>query len=390
MDEQQTTTEEQPYRNEQDPALLYAWQLYIAYNDASDKQKMLHTRLRSWVIVLGLVTSSLAIASALPSIGALFVEIEDVIRFSLIALPIIIAGMMTFASHFSPSLGWIVYRVGAETIRREIYLYRMKATDYSDEKEPDIAQKQRKLLENIEKVNREANDLSSIVPFLQRHEPDYRNLRERVKTRFTDTPSDDGFSPLEGEQYLQWRIIPQRNWYIDRINKDYRNLRWSRTYMIVIAGLGSLLAASGGGIELYVVVTTAAGLAASTYVQLRMYGQTYIGYHITAKKLDTEIARWMTLSPEQQQEREWVAAMVQAMEDIFQNERMLWMQVATQAQTSGEQALIKNIGEWTNTRFGLLGEDQPDAQPSNTIPLLQPSSASVSNTPKSEDDISTG
>ena len=268
-------------------------------------------------------------------------NIEGVLWLSLIALPIIIAGMMTFASHFSPSLGWIVYRVGAETIRREIYLYRMKATEYSDEKEPDIAKKQRKLLENIEKVNAKQTTSIRLCPSCKPMNRIIGNLRERIKARFTDTPSDNGFSPLEGEQYLEWRIIPQRNWYIERINKDYRNLRWSRTYMIVIAGLGSLLAAIGGGFEHYVVVTTAAGLAASTYVQLRMYGQTYIGYHITAKKLDTEVARWMTLSPEQQKEGEWVAKMVQAMEDIFQDERMMWMQVATQAQTSGEQALIK-------------------------------------------------
>ena len=76
MDEKQTTTQPQAYRNEQDPALLYAWQLYVAYNDASDKQKMLHADTPAcahsvigwgWLQVLWLV-------SALPYVGDLFAE----------------------------------------------------------------------------------------------------------------------------------------------------------------------------------------------------------------------------------------------------------------------------------------------------------------------------
>lgn len=357
------------YRSANDPALLYAWQLYISYDAASNRQKFWHSTLRSWIIIAGLLTSTLAIGSALPYLGIVFTELTSFVRLLLIALPIAIAGMMTFASQFTPSLAWILYRVAAETIRREIYLYRMKSGEYSDEKEPDILKKQEKFIANVEKANNQVDELNTVIPFLQRLELDGEQIREYIKTKkLTDTPKDDGFSPLTGVQYVEWRIIPQRNWYIHRINDDYKKLRLSRMYMIAIAGFGSLLAAIGGGFEHYVVITTAAGLAASTYVQLRMFGQTYIGYHLTAKKLDMHIARWMMYTEEEKNAAVQVDYLVHAMEDIFQDERMTWMQVSIQAQTSGEQALIKNIGDWTTSRFGLVlpSEEKENEAPTSS------------------------
>lgn len=371
--------DQREYRTPKDPALIHAWQLYFSYDAAANRQKFWHIRLRSSIIVGGLLTSTLAIGSALPILGDVFNMFSELVKLLLILLPITIAGMMTFASQFTPSLAWIIYRIAAETIRREIYLYRMKAGDYADDKEPDIAKKQFKLIANVEKANAEVDQLNTVIPFLQPLSLDSSLLRERIKTlRLTDTAEDDGFTPLTGMQYIEWRIVPQRNWYVRKVMGDYKNLRLSRVYMIAIAGMGTLLAALGGGLEHYVVITTAAGLAASTYVQVQMFGQTYIGYHLTAKKMDIELANWMMMTPQQKEDEIEAARLVYKMEDIFQDERMMWMQVSIQAQTSGEQALIKNIGEWTNTRFGLAlpGEQaNGDQQPGATLIPFTPTSS---------------
>lgn len=51
------------YRTPNDPALLYAWGLFVALDDKSNQQKNSHMRVRNYVIDFLFLTSFLAVVS---------------------------------------------------------------------------------------------------------------------------------------------------------------------------------------------------------------------------------------------------------------------------------------------------------------------------------------
>src|SRR5579885_3552913 len=145
MSDQQVA--ESTIRTKADQALQAAWRRFLDYDAAAGKQRVHHRRIRTWIIVLGLAASTLAVISSYrnnallaslasspstdPRISAAINLFWEVLHVVLIFVPIIIAGLLTYAYQFAPSLSWVAYRIGAEVVRREIYLYRMQAGDYA-------------------------------------------------------------------------------------------------------------------------------------------------------------------------------------------------------------------------------------------------------------------
>ena len=360
---------ENRYCSTSDPALLYAWHYYITYDEISNKQKNRHIQHRRQIILLGLVATSTAVLTVLPGFSNFIRFLEDtspvmaqvllwIRSILLVAAPIAISGLMTYTFQFAPSLTWVVHRVGAEKIRRAIYLYRLNAGSY-DKPGLSVSEKQTILRKAVDGARSEIDKLDTLIPsHLSYREMEPEKLAEKIvkdpdkKTGYTDSPDDNGFAPMSGVHYETQRVVPQRDWYVDRIYKDYKQLRRSRFLILLFGGIGALAAAVGNGWEQYIVVTTAAITAITTYVQLKMYGQVYPNYHMTVGKLDSEIAWWRGLTEDQKKEPANVSRFVKRVEDIFQAERVKWLDQATQAMMAGEQALLKNVNEWTEGRFG--------------------------------------
>src|SRR5258706_7313115 len=170
-----------------DEALLAAWWRFLVYDAASIHQKAIHSRIRKLIIYIGVIISFLVMLSSvkdkLPQIGYFSVFI----KYGLIVLPIVVAAVMAYATQFTPSLAWGKYPVSAETIRREIYLYRMKAGDYATE----LEEKHSTMLLN--KVNAVVNGVGVLGSLTAKYKVLGKDIPSIVKTK-TDNPADDGFN----------------------------------------------------------------------------------------------------------------------------------------------------------------------------------------------------
>ncbi|MFQ3566263.1 MAG: DUF4231 domain-containing protein [Aggregatilineales bacterium] len=342
----QTFPETTRPRSPGDSALRVAWQRYLEYSYAANRRKRTHVRVRRGVILLSLVSTVLAVTITYRDVVPLIGAVADGIRLVLIILPLVIAGILAFSLQFMPSMAWIAYRIGAEMIRRQIYLYRMNAGEYIDK--PSFDQ-QELLIQRIGEADTRVDEIGSPEPYIM---PNFEDLEAEVRKKVDRPEIDDGFSAMSVEQYIEGRVIPQREWYINKLHHDYRSLRRWRAMVLFFAGLGSFLVVIG--LEPLVAITTAFGVAIGLYIDLQLYGRTYGIYHLTARRLEQEMARWSVLPAEQKDENAEQAAFVQRIEDIFQEERDVWMQQALQAQSATEQGIMRNVN-LANTPFNLGG-----------------------------------
>lgn len=325
---------------------------------------------------------SVVIGTQSPTLGA--ERVRNVVRFLhsalLIVLSVATTSLLSYANQFTPMKAWIMYRVGADRIRSEIYLYRMLAGHYID-MQHNTQEIRNKFLSEIEAINREIYELETAPPFLQlssQQEVNYavsrpRQFLRRLRSPLSwgdnsqeqaarlNTPSareiaaarprklpgryypdyDNGFNPIDGETYLQYRVIPQRDWYVKKVYEDYEKIKDWRTVILVIGGASAVFAAVQ--LEPYIVITTAAAVAINTHIQLNLIGSNYGNYHITASRIDAEIVRWRNMPEGDRYNRKNVSEFVANMEQVFEDERRVWMQQASQAQQETEQVLIKGI-----------------------------------------------
>src|SRR5256885_1781839 len=93
-------------RTTADQVLLAAWRRFLDYDAASANQKVHHTRIRTSIILLGFAASALAVAITYRASNPVIESIGEYLHAALIILPIISAGLLTYASMFAPSLSW--------------------------------------------------------------------------------------------------------------------------------------------------------------------------------------------------------------------------------------------------------------------------------------------
>ncbi len=399
-------------RTKDDVALRTAWQRYLEYSTASDKRKRTQEAVRQLILVLtvtvvvlavistylatergrlevlaGIAPEAAALSAAMPdaatpaaepALGGLcalmrqssaaeclgsvnnLIELNKII---LIALPLILAGTLTWMMQFMPGTAWIGYRIGAELVRYQLYLYRMQAGDYTGQ---SSSGQQEQLLERVKQARRRVDQLGSSEPYTLPTPPD---LAAAVKAKCND-PRDDGFSALTVDEYLLYRVRPQREWYVKKLHRNYNDLRNWRAGVLFMTGIGAFLGAVG--FEPWVAVTTAIATAAGIFIDLKMYGRTYAIYHTAVMELDEEVARWLALPQEMKDETAEVSDFIKRIEDILQRERERWMQQAMQSQTASEQGLLRNVN-LANSPFRVAEGINKD----NDIPSSLPAAQSV-------------
>lgn len=396
-------------RTTDDVALRSAWQRYLEYSTASNKRKKTQEAVRLFIVILSVVVVVLAVVSTYLSTergrlevlasGAAIVSAEagaeamgglcaimrqpapaeclasinnliELNKIILIALPLIIAGTLTWIMQFMPGTAWIGYRVGAELVRYQLYLYRMSAGDFSGKGPND---QQELLLDRIKQARRRVDQLGSSEPYTLAVPAD---LASAVRAK-CDDERDDGFSPLTVDEYLLYRIQPQREWYVRKLHRNYSDLRNWRAGVLFVTGLGAFLVAIN--LEPWVAVTTSLATAAGIFIDLKMYGRTYSIYHTAVMELDEEVARWLALPQDRKDEPAEISVFVKAIEDIFQRERERWMQQAMQSQTASEQSLLRNVN-LANSPFRIVDGINRDNEVQQTDPETQSQNARATST----------
>ena len=314
-----------------DPSLRAAWRRFLNYSEVSTRQKKLYRYLRQMIIVVAFSASTLAVASTfdLPKV------VSDVLRLFLIILPLAGVAVMTYATQFAAGTTWIEYRVSAERIRSNIYLFRLQAGNYHSK---PIDERRRLLLDSVEKAD-DRIETDKTVPYLQVLDDDISG-RIDYETQHTN---DNGISPITIQDYINYRVKPQLRWYVNRIQKDYTQMKRWRLTSLGIAGLGSALAGIGGDLVTMVAVTTALGAGVTLWMELRLHGYTYSIYHWAAISIQERLNQWEILSEERQADSEEQSKLVNDIEQVFWEESKRWRDQAIQAQSSSEDQLFANL-----------------------------------------------
>ena len=169
---------------------------------------------------------------------------------------------------------WIVARSGAESFKREMYLFRTGSGPYASGNPADS------LLDRREEI------LSKLQPF--------------QKYRVEPNSESEPLSLLDANGYLQERINGPRGqiqFFKDRANQYSRTQHLLSGGEFVLALIGALLGAAltitgkqAYGAWVAVITTVSGALAAHAMAQ--RYDQLTVSYRATADRLEGMVARW--------------------------------------------------------------------------------------------------
>ncbi|MBN1964997.1 MAG: SLATT domain-containing protein [Anaerolineae bacterium] len=265
---------------------------------------------------------------------------REVFKIMLVILPLLSTGLLTFASRFEAGIAWVGFRLVAESIRREVYRLRVKASQN---------RLTRSDLEGlrIHVLNQRArlDDLGITIPLWgERYEPG----DTLIKPAYTDVPDDDGYTPMTVDQYVNWRVVHQANWYRSRIKQDYHATRVYRAWILFIGALGAFLAAVDYGE--FVAVTVAGVTALQAWLGLREHEYSYNIHVRTLLQLQDRIASYyINLRPICEQatrtdaDMQAIMSYVKSVEDVLEEERLMWQQSVLQGQEATEASIAQLV-----------------------------------------------
>lgn len=253
----------------------------------------------------------------------------------LIALPLLSSGLLDFAARFESRRNWVGFRLGAERVRRAIYILRVR--NYYEELTANDLQ----AINDVVKDTRTTlNDMGVTAPLLsQDFDPE-----RAVIPNYVYRPDDDGYSEMSIEDYFALRLIPQLNWYRNRIQRDYNRTRYYRGYILMFGGLGALLTALD--LSEFAAITAACVTAIVTWLALMSHEQNYRVYASTLSRLEEEAADYKV--------RQNVATAEDKIRFVWNVEKVLadelesWSQGVLQAQ----DVIEDNLGKMTKHESG--------------------------------------
>jgi hypothetical protein len=287
------------------PILEIAWRRHADLDLAADKRTKAFYDIRRLIAWLGVLATLFAILTQQP----IFSETTPqglVVRILFVAIPVLASIFAAFATKFYSNGAWIIYRAGAEEIKKEIYVYRTilpKDKTRRDYLETRLGEIQRQLFRS----------LGGEFAFEGYQGPLPSNYNEK------DPNSDPGFHDLTGDEYIKYRLQHQLDWHNGRINSRKRERRKMTVYILAAGGIGALLAALGGPLALWVAFTASITAALLGWQELRSVDETIRNYSKVVMELTILYNHWENLEPEERTAKEF-ELMVRSCE------RVLWSQ----------------------------------------------------------------
>ena len=287
------------------PILDIAWMRYAQLDQAAEKLENPHYKLRRWIAILGVVATLLAVLvqtypESFPALG------KVILKFLLIAAPISASVLAAFFNKFYGTGAWLVMRAGAEEILKEIYNFR---TVLKDDPRRRVWLESR-LAEIQRQVYRGLGGEMILEPYKGQIPPYYDP---------SNPESDPGFHDLTGEEYYIYRLQDQLAWHIRKNNKMQAERTRYQWAILITGGLGSLFAALGGTIALWVAVTASIVAALIGWSELRNLDATIKNYSKVIMELTIVYDHWRNLEYEERENKE-VYKMVK------ETEKVLWEQ----------------------------------------------------------------
>lgn len=342
-------------------ALDSAWRRFNAYDKQASDLKHRYMEFRLFIIGASFLTTVLAVIET-------YTENSDfwslVLTIALVALPGISAAVLTFAARFESGNAWVGFRGAAETIKRSIYELRVKRA-VSIVTQDDL----NKLRDIVKRTAQQLDDMGVNTPLfvdsIDEKNPDSKAL---AKPNYVDMPGkDDGYAPIELEDYMKWRIFPQAEWYRKRAVSDYNKTRIYRASILLLSVAGPVIAAVGLG--RWVAVSVAMVSVLSALLSLRQYEQNYGVYNRTARKLE-DLVNDYRVNSELMKPAEKLLWLTQ-IENVISGEREVWQLSVLSGQAATEEALNQLVSDRTSVlqderRAAIGQEPHPDENDDET------------------------
>lgn len=295
--------------------LRLAWERFALYDKNAGRHKTEFNSLTVRILWLGVLTTLLAISITwltLPGVPPLPDILLQYMRWGIIALPIVTSIMVAIFSRRKADTKWLLLRGSAEALKSKIYTYRALARTDPRNQLIDLQQSIEDLSWRL--MQTEVNE-SALLKY------DKKKIPPKM---WGAADKDDGFSPLEPNQYIDIRIGDQISFYEGRTKDKEFFLRYYRVLILVLGGLGTFLAAVG--LELWVALTTAAVTALTTYLLSEQFQETIIVYNQSQTDILNIKLWWETLSPSDKQKSENITRLVRTTEDALAREMRGWVQ----------------------------------------------------------------
>lgn len=348
-----------------DQMLMFAWQRFNDYDLQACKSKKGYTRFRQSLIVVSMVTTYVAVASTMSFVQYNLI-VSNMVNVILIILPLIGAGLLSYATRFESGKDWVGYRIAAESIRRGIYSLRIKVW-LNIATEADL-----KNLDNL--INDTGESLKGLGVTTPAHTNPFSLDQTEVTPNWVDVPEkDNGYTPMSLYDYIHFKIAPQINWYRYRVKYDYRRTRMGRAVILVVSGIGVLLTALGW--STWGTATTMAGVnGLIATLNLSQSETNYRNYMRTVRKIENALRHFgftfgdynRPLEELTVEEKSEILDFVREIETIFNNERDVWRASVLQVQDETESSIARMVNAYNTTGFdadALLGiSDFPDTE----------------------------
>ena len=357
------------------PILEIAWQRHADLDLAADKRTKGFRDIRKSIAWLGILATLFAILTQeffrdLENPTGLFAgfpyyaSLGVVVKVLFIAIPVLASIFAAFASKFYSNGSWLIYRAGAEEIKKEVYLYRTilpRDKTRRDYLEKRLAEIQRKVFRN----------LGGEFAFEGYRGPLPSNYNKK------NPNSDPGFHDLGGDDYVVYRLKHQLDWHNDKINQRKLERRWMTIYILAFGGLGAILAALPGVFAIWVALTASITAALLGWQELRKVDETIKNYSKVVVELSILYTHWQSLEPEERtaaefekmvlgaervlwtQNREYIRSMQEALREAdLEKDAAFINQVIKESADSAERAKEKMHENIIETYEGFLAETE--------------------------------
>jgi len=314
------------------PILNIAWTRYAHLDSAATRRTRAFYRIRRWIILLGVLATLLAIVTQMffsdsESLPGLIVKVFFVIT------PALASGIAAFATKFYSNGSWLIYRAGAEEIKKEIYLYRTILNKNKSRR----AYLEKRLAEIQRQIYRSLGGEFAFEPYNGQVPPNYNP---------EDQNSDPGFNDITGEEYFRYRLENQLAWHNGKVNQ-FKAERRRMTIFILAAGVtGAVFAAWGGALSIWVAFTASMTAALIGWQELRSIDSRIRNYSKVVMELTILYDHWLNLEPEERTTAEFYKV-------VRDCENVLWAQnvdyvksmqeALKESDLSDEASLINNV-----------------------------------------------
>ncbi len=301
------------------PTLELAWERFALYDANAMQQQNSFTKLQNVIIGLGVFVTALVVAKAQFE-GNLITEgsiLDQLFRYIIILTPITISVLVAAANRFKADSKWVLLRASAEAIKREIFRYRAleKIKQNEETEKPSCEARVAEKLKFIsQKLMQTEVNLDALSPYKGPIPPEM----------YGAAAEDDGFSPLNTDDYITIRLGDQLSYYRRKTNDLKKKLKRWQWLIYIFGGIGTFLAAIG--LELWIALTTALVGAFMTVLQYKQIENSLIQYNQTATDLANVKLWWTALSDEGKDKSENKIKLVENTEKILEKELTGWIQ----------------------------------------------------------------